>query len=54
MPNRTGDIFLGFALTLRKRKFINVTDLSARTARQTFPWQKNLRLMQKAHLRNLD
>ena len=45
-----------FASTLRRRiKFIKVSDLSTRAARQDFPWQKKFELqMQTAHLRNLE
>ena len=30
------------------------TDSSSCAAKQNFPWQKNLKLMQTAHLRNFD
>ena len=54
MPNRTGDIFRVCRDASDNNKVHYATDSSSRAARQTFPWQKNLKLMQTGHLRNFD
>ena len=52
MPNRTGDIFRVCRDASDNNKVHYATDSSSCAARQDFPWQKNLKLMQTAHLRN--
>ena len=51
------EIFFVFAMrrdTSDNKKVHYATDLSSHAARQNFPWQKNLKLMQTVHLRNFD
>ena len=54
MPNRIGDIFCVCRDASDNNKVHYATDLSSCAARQNFPWQKNLKLMQTTHLRNFD
>jgi len=54
MPNRTGNIFSVCLTFWRTLKFINVDDLLMHAARQNSRWQKNIKLMYMAHLKNLD
>ena len=51
MPNRMGDIFC-VCRDASDNKTVHYATVSSRAARQNFPWQKNLKLMQTAHLRN--
>ena len=53
MPNRTGDIFHVCRDASDNNKVHYATDSSSCAARQNFPRQKNLKLMQTAFLRNL-
>ena len=54
MPNRTADIFRVCHDASDNNKVHYATDSLSCAARQNFPWQKNLKLMQTAHLRNFD
>ena len=53
MPNTTGDIFR-VCRDASDNKVFYATDSSSCAAIKNLPWQKNLKLMQTAHLRNFD